>query len=71
MVPAEKLIQQYLKTDQYTITRLKGDGSDRGIFRVASNLTSVILIQSVNIDENKNFVKWSDSLKNYLFFPAD
>jgi aminoglycoside/choline kinase family phosphotransferase len=56
MVPAEKLIQQYLKTDQYTITRLKGDGSDRGIFRVASNLTSVILIQSVNIDENKNFI---------------
>jgi aminoglycoside/choline kinase family phosphotransferase len=56
MVPAEKLIQQYLKTDQYTITRLKGDGSDRGIFRVVSNLTSIILIQSVNIDENKNFI---------------
>jgi len=64
MDPVNYILKQYFNSDAYSISPLKGDGSDRCIYRVSHESNSAIYVQSPNINENKDFLYLSEILKN-------
>ena len=63
MAPDNNLLKRYFNSDVYSISRLKGDGSDRCIYRAEFESISAIYIQSPDINENKDFLYLSEILK--------
>lgn len=57
-------LTDFLKENKYQIIALKGDGSNRKIFRIKSQAKTFILVKHQNKDENKRFILLSQNLKN-------
>ena len=59
----KKSIQRFLGTDDFRITPLAGDASNRNYFRVITANKNYILMQSHDESSNKNFVTILNILK--------